>query len=67
MTHHCRTTSGPAQVATTATSIAATPAYTPRRAVFGSLSQCSEKMNSAVATRYAIWIAWIMACPPRGV
>jgi len=31
-------------------SIPATPAMTPRRAVFGSFIQLSEKINSAVAT-----------------
>ena len=34
-----------------ASAIPATPAATPRRAVFGALSQRSERMNSAAAAR----------------
>ena len=45
------TMKGWAQVARTAITMPATPACTPRRAVFGSLIQWSEKMKSAVATR----------------
>ena len=49
-------------VATTATSIPVTPATTPRRAVFGSFIQYSEKMNSAVAKTAANWAtAYIIA------
>ena len=43
------TTSGSAQVATTASAMPATPAYTPLRAVAGAFIQCSAKTNSAVA------------------
>ena len=39
------------QVATMASAMPPTPANTLRRAVFGSFIQCSEKMNSTVATR----------------
>ena len=35
----------------TASDMPPTPANTPRRAVFGSLIHCSERMNSAVETR----------------
>ena len=53
------TISGWTQVAPTATSIAVTPAITPRRAVLGSFIQWSEKMNSAVARTAA---SCAMAC-----
>jgi len=43
--------SGRSSVPTTASTIAATPAKTPLRAVFGSLIHLSEKMNSAAETR----------------
>ena len=46
------TTSGWAQVASTARVMPATPAYTPRRAVAGVFIQCSAKTNRAVATMY---------------
>ncbi len=46
--------------------IATTPASTPLRAVFGSFIQCSEKMNSAEATRYAASISQkLTAASPR--
>ena len=35
--------------------MAATPAKTPLRAVAGAFIQCSAKMKSTVATRYASW------------
>jgi len=50
------------QVASTATSIPATPATTAWRAVFGSFIQYSEKMNSAVARMAASWsTAYVIA------
>ena len=51
MIHPWCTTTGWTQVATTASSMAATPEYTPRRAVLGSFIQCNAKTNSAAATR----------------
>ena len=56
------TISGWIHVAPTAITMPVTPATTPRRAVLGSFIQCSEKMNSAVASTAAAWaIAWIIA------
>jgi hypothetical protein len=49
------TTEGSAQVTPTAITVAATPAYTPLRAVAGVFIQCSAKMNSIDATRYPSW------------
>ena len=51
MIHQYAVMSGAEHVASTASPIATAPAKTPRRAVFGSFIQCSEKMNSAVAIR----------------
>jgi hypothetical protein len=53
--HRWCTTSGLAQVASTARVMPTTPAYTPRRAVAGVFIQWSAKTKSAVATRYASW------------
>lgn len=53
-THRCRETSGRAQVAATATTIARLPTITERRAVRGSLIQWSEKMKSEAERRYAV-------------
>ena len=46
---------GSAQVASTARTVPAMPAYTPFRAVAGVFIQCSAKMKHADATRYANW------------
>ena len=42
---------GCSSVPITASAMPPTPANTPRRAVFGSLNHCREKMKSAVETR----------------
>ena len=47
------TISGCTQVASTAMAMPSTPAYTPRRADFGSFIQYSAKMNNAVAAMAA--------------
>ncbi len=45
-------------VPTIASSIPSSPASTPRRAVVGELIHFSERMNSAVATKYVISMAY---------
>ena len=60
------TTSGCTHVATTASVMPSTPAYTPRRAVAGAFIQWSAKTKSAVATRYASWTRpWVMGGDPQ--